>query len=195
MHISTGSALDFTAGRLDRAEVEFWKSHISMCGNCAQELANWRGLETKLKRSHLESATAAELEKTFNMFDPARKAAIRLPQVLATIVFDSFEQPAFAGARGVAAHARQLVLWTEQFDIHVKIWEAQQGRQLLGQIMPHPGNGFPGPGRLYLLRDGDRLDYASIDDIGEFYFAEIPDGDLSLQIDLPHLTVIGKLGQ
>jgi hypothetical protein len=32
-----------------------------------------------------------------------------------------------------------------------------------------------------------------VDDMGEFHFSDVPDGDLSLQIDLPNLTVIGAL--
>jgi hypothetical protein len=29
--------------------------------------------------------------------------------------------------------------------------------------------------------------------MGEFHFTDVPEGDLSLQIDLPNLTVIGSL--
>jgi hypothetical protein len=108
-------------------------------------------------------------------------------------VSDSFQQRAFAGARG-ATTARQLVFRAAEFDIHVKIWEAQHRQQLLGQMMPHPGYGFFGSASLYLLRNGERLKSASMNEIGEFYFEDIPEGDLSLQIDLPHLTVIGELG-
>jgi hypothetical protein len=31
--------------------------------------------------------------------------------------------------------------------------------------------------------------------MGEFHFTDIPEGDLSLQIDLPNVTVIGALRQ
>ena len=111
----------------------------------------------------------------------------------ALIIFDSFQQPAFAGARGATTSARQLVLRTAEFDIHVKIWEAQHRQQLVGQMMPHPGYGFSGSASLCLLLNGERLKSVSMNDIGEFYFEDVPEGDLSLQIDLPHLTVIGEL--
>jgi len=32
-----------------------------------------------------------------------------------------------------------------------------------------------------------------VNDLGEFEFRSVPDGQLSLQIDLPHLTVITAL--
>jgi hypothetical protein len=32
-----------------------------------------------------------------------------------------------------------------------------------------------------------------IDGMGEFHFSDVPEGDLSLHIDLPNLTVIGAL--
>ena len=41
------------------------------------------------------------------------------PQALASLVFDSFAQPALAGARGGAAMSRQIVLRAEGFDIHL----------------------------------------------------------------------------
>ena len=124
---------------------------------------------------------------------PVRAASSNLRHVLASITFDSFQQSVFAGARGVAAKARQLVLRAEEFDIHVKIWEEHGHKQMLGQMLPRRSEEFMREARLHLLRDGERLESTGLDDVGEFHFTGIPEGDLSLQIDLPNLTVIGAL--
>jgi len=44
-----------------------------------------------------------------------------------------------------------------------------------------------------LYRNGERIETAGVDEMGEFRFRDVPEGDLSLQIDLPNLTVIGAL--
>ena len=195
MHVSTEMALDLADGRLEPAQVEFWEKHFSTCTNCTQDLADWRTLERSLKRSHLENAPSMDLERAFSILPAASTAVLGLRQVLASIIFDSFQQPAFAGARGGATAARQLVFRAEEFDIHIKIWGEQNHRQLLGQMLSRSGDEFLGEAHFHLLRNGERLDSTSMDGMGEFQFTDISEGDLSLQIDLPNLTVIGALRQ
>ncbi len=197
MHMTTETALDLADGRLQPAEAEFWRHHISTCTDCMQRMADWRNLGINLKRSHLEDAPSNDLERTFNIFTPVRTvtAGSKLRQVLAAIIFDSFQQPAFAGARGQALAARQLVLRAEEFDIHIKVWGDTHHRQLVGQLLSRSGDEFSGVARLHLLRNGERLESTSMDDMGEFQFTDIPEGDLSLKIDLPSLVVIGALRQ
>jgi len=195
MHMSTETALDLADGLLEPAQAEFWKAHISNCTTCMQDMVDWRNLGRNLKRSHLENAPSKDLDKAFDIFAHSSTATSKVRQVLAGIIFDSFQQPAFAGARGGATAARQLVLRAEEFDIHVKIFGERHHRQLLGQMLSRSGDAFQGPAHFHLLRDGERLDSTSMDEIGEFHFTDVPEGNLSLQIDLPHVTVIGALRQ
>ena len=44
-----------------------------------------------------------------------------------------------------------------------------------------------------MLCDGERIETATVDEVGEFHFLDVPEGDLSLQIDLPNLRVMGAL--
>jgi hypothetical protein len=81
----------------------------------------------------------------------------------------------------------------EEFDIHIKIWGEQDRKQMLGQLLPRSREDFVRAARFHLLRNGERLESTAIDSMGEFHFTDVPEGDLSLQIDLPNLTVIGSL--
>jgi hypothetical protein len=148
-----------------------------------------------LKRSNLMSAPDQDLEKALNIFRPlVEESGPPFRQLLATVIFDSFREPAFAGARGAtAATARQLVMRAEEFDIHIKIWGEQDRKKMLGQLLPRSGEDFVHAARFHLLRNGERLETTAVDDMGEFHFTDVPDGDLSLQIDLPNLTVVGAL--
>src|SRR6059036_204529 len=112
--------------------------------------------------------------------------------VIASTLFDSYSQTTPAGTRG-APDARHLVLRAEGFDIHVKVWGESPKRQMAGQILARGAAVPVGDARLHLLRDGERLAITTADKLGEFSFNDVPEGQLSLQIDMLHLTVVGAL--
>src|SRR5437762_2793112 len=135
MHLTTETAFDLIEGRMEKHLEEQWADHIDSCPSCMDQLQGWQVFRTSLKRTHLQSAPPSLVESAVALFHPPAKAAERptLRQIIATLIYDSFAQPAFAGARGEAG-ARQVVLRAEEFDIHVRIWEADQSRELMGQI-------------------------------------------------------------
>ena len=194
MHLSSEIALDLIDGRLPQDQKAFWNHHMDHCQECTAEISRWRELETALRRSHLKSAPDVSMKKAVRIISP--RAAEDRParrSALASIVFDSFLQPALAGARGVSGNARQLVMRAEEFDIHIKVWGEPEHRQMLGQVLRRSDAVFVQSASLHLVRQGVRLETANADKTGEFHFTDLPDGDLSLQIDLPHLTIIGAL--
>ena len=196
MHLNTELTLDLVEGRLNQKQQSFWKEHIAICDDCAQTVQRWQQFKIELKQSHLKSAPEQEVQNAVHIFQPpAGEQSSTFRSVLAAIVFDSFLQPAMAGARGTSAsQARQLVMRAEDFDIHIKIWGDRDRRQMLGQLLPREHQDVVPAARFHLLRNGERIESTTTDEMGEFCFSDVPEGgDLSLQIDLPHLTVIGAL--
>jgi len=194
MHMSSEIALDLLQERLDADQALFWKKHLEICPECTQEVAGWRQLEIDLKRSHLKNASDQELQKAMHIYSQRPDGGgSRIGSILASVVFDSFLQPAMAGSRGSPKAARQLLMRAEEFDIHVRIWGELEHRQILGQLLPRSGQNSSPSARVHLLKTGERLESTTIDEMGEFHFTNVPEGDLSLQIDLPNLTVIGAL--
>jgi hypothetical protein len=167
---------------------------LDSCVSCLKQTESWRMFRGALKRTHLQSAPASMLAYAIDLFYSPFKTATRrtVRQIIASLIFDSFAQPRFAGARGELS-TRQVVLRAEEFDIHVRIWEADQSRELLGQIQCRRTTSFVNTARLHLLRDGERISTVHVNELGEFHFPAVPTGYLSLQVDLPHLTVIGAL--
>ena len=194
MHMSSEIALDFIEGRLRDDQKVFWNQHLVLCKECTAEISRWRELETALRRSHLKSAPEESVKRTVRIITPrpAEDHPVRR-SALASITFDSFLQPALAGVRGASGAARQLVMRAEEFDIHIKIWGEPEHRQMLGQVLCRSGAAFVQSASLHLVQRGERLETATANETGEFHFTDLPEGDLSLQIDLPHLTVIGAL--
>ena len=194
MHLTTETALDFIEGRLNQDQEAFWKKHMDGCIECRRDLLRWQQIANDLKMSHLESASDEDLASAAHIFVTEPKEHIGLRSIIASIVFDSFRQPALAGVRGGASRVgRQLVMRAEEFDIHIKVWGNSDHRQMLGQLLPRNGKIFTSGARFHLLRNGERLESTTTDQLGEFHFEYVPEGDLSLQIDLPNLTVIGAL--
>jgi|SRR5579862_9071564 len=194
MHLSSEVALDFVEERLPEDQKTFWNQHLELCMECAADISRWRELESALRRSHLKSAPKESVANAVQIMSTQPvKSGSTSRSLLASIIFDSFLEPAMAGVRGASAAARQLVMRAEEFDIHIKVWGEPEHRQMLGQLLPRSGARFVESANLHLIQHGERLETASADRTGEFHFTDLPEGDLSLQIDLPHLTVIGAL--
>jgi hypothetical protein len=193
MHINPDTALDLIEGHGEPSQNEFWTAHMKTCTTCSEQMEEWRQMHSLLQRKHLTSAPPWVMNKAVGVFQsPATHENTGIRRVIASIVFDSFSQPALAGARG-AMDARQLVLRANEFDIHLKIWGENEQRQLVGQILPRGATQFVDEAKLHLLRNGERFDTTATDHFGEFQFRDVPQGLLSLQVDLPHLTVVGAL--
>ena len=113
--------------------------------------------------------------------------------ILATTVFDTFGLFCLAGARGGPAATRDIILQAEDFDIHVQIHGEGKDRQILGQILSRSREDFANIAQFHLLQDGEGIQAAAADTLGEFHFTDVPEGNLRLQVDLPNLTIIGAL--
>ena len=92
-------------------------------------------------------------------------------------------------------HVRQFILRDEEFDIHIKVQGAGEGRQIHGQLLSRRSNQFAPPAQCHLLSNGERYQSTSTDETGEFHFDGVPEGELYLQVDLPHLTIVGSMNQ
>jgi hypothetical protein len=193
MHLNSELALDILDGRTDSSKLPNLDVHVEQCSSCGRQLDEWRTIHSMLGRPHLASAPGELLRTANSIFEPAHSAAATgIRKIVAALVFDSFAQPAFAGARGVS-EARQVVLRAEEFDVHVKISGDAEQRQMIGQIFPRNESRFIDNAQLQLLKDGQRVGLTMVDEFGGFQFEEVPQGTLSLQIDLPKLTVVGAL--
>ena len=193
-HLTAETVLDFIEERLNEDQTLAWKQHVNECTRCKRYLAEWENFLTLIKRPHLQSAPQRDVERATRIFpqqSDERRPGIR--NILATIVFDTFSRPVLEGARGVPGTARNLVLHAEDFDIHVQIRGEREQRQILGQILSRRSQDFVVSAELHLLRSGQRLQAVASDPCGEFHFADVPEGDLTLQVDLPEVTIIGAL--
>jgi len=193
MHLTVDDALDIIEGRARESQMTFWTSHAESCGDCGHLLRIWKEMRLSLSAAHLENAPEKLIRAAEAIFETHKRGfSSALREVFASVVFDSFAQPALAGARGTTT-ARQIVLRAEEYDIHVRIYGELERRRMSGQILARGETTFVRDATMHLMRDGKRFESTSVDKLGEFEFHEVPDGLLSLQMDLPHMTIVGAL--
>jgi len=200
MHLSPEETLDLIELKMADCERQSWDDHLGSCEDCALEFQEWSGFANSVKRTHLLSAPDPIVASAKRICEtrfrtPETRPLLR--QVVALIVFDSFAEPAPAGIRAglwmdSQMVSRRVLLQTDDFDIHVRISKVEDHRELFGQILPRDG-GFVKDASVHLRREEERIGSASLNTLGEFLFTNIPDGLLSLQIDLPYVTVISAL--
>ena len=200
MHLSPEETLDLIELKMADCERQSWYDHIGSCADCAFEFQEWSRFANSVKRTHLLSAPDPIVASAKRICETRFKTPEPRPllrQVVALIVFDSFAEPAPAGIRAglwmdSQVVSRRVLLQTDDFDIHVRISKVEDHRQLFGQILPRDG-GFVKDASVHLQREEERIGSASLNTLGEFLFTSIPDGLVSLQIDLPYVTVISAL--
>jgi hypothetical protein len=182
MHLNSEAMIDVIESHKHNA-------HLDECADCRRQFDEWSQLLSTLYRPRLQDAPAVLLVRAYGIMEPRPK----FREVLASMIFDSFTQPAFAGARGTGT-ARQVVLRATEFDIHVKISGTPDDLVINGQVMSRGKKEFVNTAMVHLVRNGARSQSVSLNTFGEFEFTNTPSGILRLQIDLPNITVIGDLG-
>jgi hypothetical protein len=201
MHVNTEAVLDFIDATISGVERPVSDNHLESCSHCAAELQNWSALVRWITHSHLVSAPEDVLnsgKRVFQVKAPLLRVRSSPRQIVALVTFDSFAESAVVGVRREAATynqavSRQVILQAEEFDIYVRVSTFEDHRDLLGQILPRGSRGFISAANLYLRRDDERLRAATVNELGEFQFCDVPEGTLSLQIDLPNVTIISAL--
>ena len=201
MHLTPEKALDLIELKMAECELQSWYDHLGSCEDCAFEFQEWSRLANLVKRTHLQSAPdpiVASAKRICETNLKTRETRPLLRRVFALIVFDSFAEPAQAGTRAAfwmdsQLVSRRVLLQTDDLDIHVRISKVEDHRDLFGQILPRGSGGFIKDASVHLQREEERIGTTRPNTLGEFLFSNIPEALLTLQIDLPHVTVISTL--
>jgi hypothetical protein len=199
MHLNPKIALDLAEGTMKQSEKSQLDKHLTTCTECADEVQAWTDLLKTVSRAHLLSAPPEAVLSAKKIFRAKTtwKTRSSLRQIVATVLFDSFAEPAASTVRAEAAHdnqaVRQVVFQAEEYDIYLRLSMFEDHRDLLGQILPRESREFITDASLSLRHHDERIASTAVNELGEFQFCDVPDGMLSLQIDLPNVTIISAL--
>jgi hypothetical protein len=144
-HFSTEEWVDFVNQVIASDEQEVMQKHLATgCKRCMETVSLWQKVSktASAEASYQPSADTVRLAKAAYLttrLNTTRKE----PRKLIEVLFDSFLQPAVAGARSVVIGTRQMLYRADPYQIDIQIEPKPGSNRLVitGQLMDlsHPG--------------------------------------------------------
>jgi hypothetical protein len=174
-------------GQASDVEKSTLDTHLNSCKECTELKQEFHALITRLREDSSFEPPADLVQWGVNLFQPLMQpTAGGLRKMIASLVFDTFDQPMLAGVRRVGAAPRQLLFRAGDVDVDVKIesMEANDRITLVGQVLSSATKFFDNtPVKLEshgIVRYRTRTNV-----VGEFSFDEVPKDTYHLSVDLP----------
>jgi hypothetical protein len=188
-HITVENLIDYVEGQGLDVEKSTLEGHLASCKECEELKQEFQVLIARLREDASFEPPAELVQWGINLFQPIMKpqgAVGGLRRFIASLVFDTFDQPMLAGMRRVGAPPRQLLFRAGDVDVDVKIesMEANDRITLVGQVLSNTAKFFDNtPVKLEshgIVRYRTRTNL-----VGEFSFDEVPKDTYHLSVDLP----------
>lgn len=192
--------LDYLDGRLTPDAAETVAAHlVTGCGQCEASRAWYQ--QVKLVATNDDSVEPPPwiLKRAVRIFDargPRTSAVRRATELFASLLFDSLQRPAPAGARSSGVEGRQLLYQAEDYSIDLQVASLDQSRaELTGQILREGERMFESVAglQLDLIRDGGTILSTVTNDRGEFRVEAVDNGSYDLRLDASDasITIVG----
>jgi hypothetical protein len=186
-HLSAENIVDYMDGRASDVDKSTFEAHLASCQECSGLRQEFQDLTEHMREDASYEPPDAVLEQGISVFQPVMQPeAGGLRKIIATLVFDTFDQPMLAGVRRVGVPPRQLLFRAGDVDVDVKIesMEANDRITLVGQVLSSATKFFDNtPVKLEshgIVRYRTRTNV-----VGEFSFDEVPKDTYHLSVDLP----------
>jgi hypothetical protein len=186
-HVSAEALMNYVEGRVSDAEHTAVETHLTACRECVELKQELQALSFRLRQDASFEPPADLVEWGIHLFQPImRPENGGLPKFIASLVFDTFDQPMFAGMRRVGTPPRQLLFRAGEIDVDVKIesMEANDRITLAGQVLS-AGTKFFDDTPVKLESHGIVRYRTKTNVVGEFIFDEVPKDTYHLSVDVP----------
>ena len=188
-HITIEELTNYVEDNVSDVEKSTLETHVAACGDCAELKQEFQTLLHQLKEDAAFEPPADLVQWSVDLFQPVvrpKGAVSGIRKFIASLVFDTYDQPMLAGVRRVGAPPRQLLFRAGDVDVDVKIesMEANDRITLVGQVLSNTEKFFDNtPVKLEshgIVRYRTRTNV-----VGEFSFDEVPKDTYHLSVDLP----------
>jgi hypothetical protein len=188
-HITIENLMNYVEGNVSDVEKSTLETHVTSCGDCAELKQELQILIYRLKEDASFEPPAELVQWGIDLFQPVMQpqgSGRGIRKFIASLVFDTYDQPMPAGVRRVGAPPRQLLFRAGDVDVDVKIesMEANDRITLVGQVLSNNDKFFDNtPVKLEshgIVRYRTRTNV-----VGEFSFDEVPKDTYHLSVDLP----------
>ena len=188
-HVTVEDIITYMDGQGTDVEKSTLETHLTACGDCAELRQEFQTLLHRLKEDASFEPPADLVQWGIDLFQPVlrpKEEVHGIRKFIASLVFDTYDQPMLAGMRRVGAPPRQLLFRAGDVDVDVKIesMEANDRITLVGQVLSNTDKFFDNtPVKLEshgIVRYRTRTNV-----VGEFSFDEVPKDTYHLSVDLP----------
>src|SRR5262245_12895581 len=188
VHLSVEELMTYVDSECSADDKEAFDQHFHECADCFELRQELESLVSRLRQDSIYEPPSSVVQWGIELFQPVMQPSSgdRIRKIIASLVFDTFEQPAMAGIRRVGAPPRQLLFRAGDVDVDVKIesMEANDRITLVGQVLSTGAKFFDNtPVKLEshgIIRYKTRTNL-----VGEFSFDEVPKDTYHLSVDLP----------
>jgi len=194
---SFSELLDWLEGRLPPDQARAVAERLETADTATHAELDWLRHFLQARKSAQAATPPPSVRETlkgrFAVYTEARQPPGLFQRWLATLTFDSRAQPSTAGLRSVAdeGQQRQLIYNSETAEIALSIQPTLPDKNFIvtGQIFPMvkaPAHAFS----IQLLQADREIDLTAADELGEFTFANLAEGEYSLVISAGEYEVI-----
>ena len=187
-HVTIEEIVTYTDGKASDAERIFLESHTMTCSDCNDLCKEFQTLLVRLREDSTYEPPSESVEWGINLFQPIvqPQASGNLRRLIASLVYDTYDQPMLAGVRHVSAPPRQLLFRAGEVDVDVKIesTEANDRIALAGQVLSNDIKFFDNT-PVKLESHGIVRYRTRTNSVGEFSFDDVPKDTYHLSVDLP----------
>ena len=189
-HISAEKLMEYMDGLLTDDGKAVIDTHLSQCPDCSQANQELQLFILKLQSDASYEPPAEVLQWGVSLFQPVLQpqetVGGKVRKIIASLIFDTFDQPMVAGVRRVGAPPRQMLFRAGDVDVDVKIESADTSDRisLVGQVLSNDEKFFDNTP--VKLESHGMVRYKTMTNfVGEFTFDEIPKDTYHLSVDLP----------
>ena len=184
-HFTTEKWVDYVNEAVDANEKDLMEKHLKQgCKRCTKTVSLWQRVRQSaaLEANYQPSEDAVRVAKaTFagsGLLDQRKGAGSRIK-----VLFDSFLQPVFEGARSAGASTRQMLYRADPFQIDVQVEAKPDANRILitGQLMDLNNSGITGgEARIVISNMRGHFVHVLTNNLGEFSGEVENSGDLQM---------------
>jgi hypothetical protein len=189
-HVNAENLMEYMDGQATSEAKVMIESHLSECSDCLQLRQELVQFVLQLQQDASFEPPAELVQWGMSLFQPMlqpkQTVGGKIRKFVASLVFDTFDEPMLAGVRRVGAPPRQLLFRAGDVDVDVKIesMEANDRISLVGQVLSNTEKFFDNTP--VKLESHGTVRYKTMTNfVGEFAFDEVPKDTYHLSVDLP----------
>jgi len=189
-HINAEKLMEYRDGQLTDDAKAVVDNHLSQCSSCSELKQELQQFMSFIESDASFEPPAEVLQWGVSLFQPIlqprESIGGQVRKIVASLVFDTFDEPAVAGVRRVGAPPRQLLFRAGDVDVDVKIESVETNDRicLVGQVLSNSEKFFDNTP--VKLESHGMVRYKTLtNSVGEFVFDEVPKDTYHLSVDLP----------